>query len=96
MNNLISKWRIPETKKMTARIIITKRSAGLILLKDEDEELDCFSQLKLLQGVEFEEGDDRGDEFIEKPYLCLTSYRALPINSSRGKCSKTTVLTYNF
>lgn len=42
MKNLTSKWRTPETKKTAARIIITKRSTGLILLKD-DEGLDCFS-----------------------------------------------------
>ena len=36
MRNLTKRWRRPETKKMSARMTMVKRAAGLILLLAED------------------------------------------------------------
>ena len=42
VRNLISKWSRSDIKKMTARITMIKRIAGLILLPDDDDGLGCF------------------------------------------------------
>lgn len=38
MRNLTSKWRRPEMKNRTATITIMKRTAGLILVPEDDED----------------------------------------------------------
>lgn len=86
MRYLTSKWRRPETKKTTARVTIIKRITGLILPSDDDW-VDSFSYLIALFGLDNEEEDDGGGEYIKKPSLCSISCITLNIvaNGLRAK-----------
>jgi hypothetical protein len=61
MRNLTSKWSKPEMKNSTARITITKRTAGLILEPEDEGFESLWKEAVLVEyGEDIEEGGRGG------------------------------------
>jgi hypothetical protein len=60
MRNLISKWSKPEMKNSTARITITKRTAGLILEPEDEGFESLWKTVLVVDGEDNEEGERGG------------------------------------
>jgi hypothetical protein len=60
MRNLISKWSKPEMKNSTARITITKRTAGLILEPEDEGFESLWKTVLVVDGEDNDEGERGG------------------------------------